>query len=225
MVKNSVIGKNGGYGIDAPQGVSLSYNDVYGNWLGNYSAGLEAGTGSISKAAIFRDEAGSDYRMQSQSPTVDAGDPADEYYREPPPNGERINQGAFGNTEDAAPSPSKPELVGTQESGSRGGGGGGCYIATASMVDTATLSRLYRFRDTTVVAHPAGAVFVAIYNAYGPKVAKLIARSPQGRGIVRATVVATVKGLEGATKSTWVLALFALLFIGLGCVLSRRAIG
>ena len=42
--------------------------------------------------------------IDPSSPTVDAGDPADDFIMEPEPNGGRINQGAFGGTEFATPS-------------------------------------------------------------------------------------------------------------------------
>ena len=38
------------------------------------------------------------YRMDYNSPTIDAGDPSDSFQDEPAPNGERINQGVFGGT-------------------------------------------------------------------------------------------------------------------------------
>ena len=42
--------------------------------------------------------------VDPSSPTVDAGDPADDFSMEPKPNGGRINQGAFGGTDMATPS-------------------------------------------------------------------------------------------------------------------------
>ncbi len=44
-----------------------------------------------------------DYRLQSWSPCVDAGDPASDFSREPEPNGGRIDMGAYGNTPNAVP--------------------------------------------------------------------------------------------------------------------------
>src|SRR5439155_7492024 len=45
-----------------------------------------------------------DFHVQGNSPTVDAGDPADDFSQEPGPNGGRINQGSYGNTSAATPS-------------------------------------------------------------------------------------------------------------------------
>ncbi len=41
-------------------------------------------------------------RTVLESPGIDAGDPADSYIREPSPNGDRINLGAYGNTPTAS---------------------------------------------------------------------------------------------------------------------------
>ena len=46
-------------------------------------------------------EVNHDYRLQTGSPAIDAGDPNDNYSIEPSPNGGRINVGAYGNTADA----------------------------------------------------------------------------------------------------------------------------
>jgi len=44
------------------------------------------------------------FRVDYMSPTIDAGDPADDFSMEPQPNGGRINQGLFGNLFLATPS-------------------------------------------------------------------------------------------------------------------------
>ncbi len=44
------------------------------------------------------------YRLDYMSPTIDAGDPNDDFSMEPQPNGGRINQGLFGNLFMATPS-------------------------------------------------------------------------------------------------------------------------
>ena len=53
------------------------------------------------------------WRVSSFSPTVDRGDPDDDFENEPMPNGERINLGCYGNTENAATSPeeSLPPII------------------------------------------------------------------------------------------------------------------
>jgi uncharacterized repeat protein (TIGR01451 family) len=46
-----------------------------------------------------------DFHVLSSSPTIDAGDPVSPFGNEPGPNGHRINQGNYGNTAGATPSP------------------------------------------------------------------------------------------------------------------------
>ena len=53
---------------------------------------------------LFIDPDNSDYRLIPGSRASDSGDPAFPYGNEPEPNGDRINQGAYGNTTDAAES-------------------------------------------------------------------------------------------------------------------------
>jgi len=61
------------------------------------------GLGNISLAPYFvADPANDDYYLKSYSHCIDAGDPNSDYSMEPAPNGERINMGAYGNTEEAA---------------------------------------------------------------------------------------------------------------------------
>jgi len=47
------------------------------------------------------------FRLQPGSPGVDRGEPHDYYFREPFPNGERIDVGAYGNTPQATASPAQ----------------------------------------------------------------------------------------------------------------------
>jgi len=49
--------------------------------------------------------AGGDFHLRRNSPAIDAGNPSDDYSFEPEPNGDRINMGAYGNTNEAALSP------------------------------------------------------------------------------------------------------------------------
>ncbi|MBI3098716.1 MAG: PQQ-binding-like beta-propeller repeat protein [Planctomycetes bacterium] len=104
-IRNVLVSGAGLYGIraDAPAAplATLRYNDVVASGTADYD-GLTADPGSISLPPLF---VPGDYREQSASPTVDAGDPADPYNLEPYYNGDRVNVGAYGNTEFAATSP------------------------------------------------------------------------------------------------------------------------
>jgi hypothetical protein len=64
-----------------------------------------AGAGDIYVDPLFVDAAAKNFKLSSStegqsitSPCIDAGDPADDYSREPSPNGSRINLGAYGGT-------------------------------------------------------------------------------------------------------------------------------
>jgi len=114
-VKNNIITNNGGYGInhggnESQSQLILSYNDIWGNALGNYN-GTSAGTGDISEDPLFADPDNDDFHLKSSggrwtpngwvytdtedSPCIDKGDPDEDCY-EPLPNGGRINMGAYG---------------------------------------------------------------------------------------------------------------------------------
>ena len=53
---------------------------------------------------LFMASDSGEFRPDVMSPTIDAGDPNDDFSREPQPNGGRINQGVFGGLEFATPS-------------------------------------------------------------------------------------------------------------------------
>lgn len=92
-----------------------------------YTLSQEAisGTGNITGDPLFANPAGHDYHLKSttgrwdptasggsgawvtdfsQSPAIDAGNPASAYIFEPQPNGGRVNMGAYGNTTQASKS-------------------------------------------------------------------------------------------------------------------------
>jgi len=118
-ISNNIITNNGGYGInymDTVEPTTIKYNDVWNNSLGNYN-NTTPGTGDISKDPLFVDPNNGDFHLKSQagrwngtdwvndnetSPCIDAGDPADDYSKEPQPNGGRINMGTYGNTGEAS---------------------------------------------------------------------------------------------------------------------------
>ncbi len=74
---------------------AVTYTDVEGGW---------PGTGNINDDPIFLNPSLGDYHLHPSSPCIDAGDPADDFSREPQPNGGRINMGFYGNTEEATAS-------------------------------------------------------------------------------------------------------------------------
>jgi len=60
------------------------------------------GEGNINYFPYFVDPDNDDFHLRSWSPCVDAGDPTSPFSREPEPNGQRVNMGAYANTPEAA---------------------------------------------------------------------------------------------------------------------------
>ena len=111
--KNNIIANNSECGIKKESAaIDSIYNDVWNNKSGNYN-GISAGTGDISVNPQFVDTENYDFHLKSTtgrwsgsswvndditSPCIDRGDPSSNYSNEQPPNGGRINIGAYGNT-------------------------------------------------------------------------------------------------------------------------------
>jgi len=95
------------------QEYEIQYNDIQGGW---------PGTGNIDVDPLFADPAAGDYHLKSKagrwdpatrswvndnvtSLCIDAGDPSSDVADEPQPNGQRIDMGAYGGTDQASKSP------------------------------------------------------------------------------------------------------------------------
>lgn len=138
-VKNNIIAYNQGIGIYGPcdNGYNCFWQNTSGSFFDNYGK-----TGDQSMNPLFADLGSwngevwteGDYTLLSEygrwdnttglwvvdvqtSPCIDAGDPADEIFFEPNPNGGRINMGAYGGTEYASksnldgPDPNDPPVI------------------------------------------------------------------------------------------------------------------
>ena len=118
VAKNNIIVGNGGAGIRGEFKL-VSYNNVWNNAGGNYKCAINEG--NMSKDPLFADPDKGDFHLKSKagrwdpktkkwmkdditSPCIDAGDPKDDFSKEPAPNGGRINMGAYGNTHHASKS-------------------------------------------------------------------------------------------------------------------------
>ncbi|NQT21198.1 MAG: hypothetical protein HQ592_15935 [Planctomycetes bacterium] len=125
-VTNSILTASGSgkrcVSLGAYSSVSeASYNDLFAT--GGATIGFAPDGTNISVDPLFADPANDDYHLKSRygrwdpsandgaggwvfdavtSPCIDLGDPADDCSNEPPPNGGRINMGAYGNTDRAA---------------------------------------------------------------------------------------------------------------------------
>jgi hypothetical protein len=131
---NNIIVNNGSYGVDKHGGgtLTLKYNNIWGNGSGNYYDTAPGGTDTHSNPRFavngYWDLDGywveGDYHLKSvagrwsgsgwindaiTSPCIDAGDPTSGYFTEPEPNGDRINQGLYGDTVYASKSPFGPD--------------------------------------------------------------------------------------------------------------------
>ena len=118
IIVNNIITDNA-YGIYETKSQSdpeyVKYNLFYNNSNGHY---FNEGTQSYSSVnninslipecsnnlegdPLFIDSTNGNYHLQKGSPAIDAGDPVEDFSKEPMPNGERINIGAYGNTPEA----------------------------------------------------------------------------------------------------------------------------
>ncbi|MEN6428469.1 MAG: discoidin domain-containing protein [Phycisphaerales bacterium] len=126
-VLNSIVYSNGAdaAGVQIlPISSSVTYSDIQGGWPGE--GNLDVDPCFAQSGSWYGPDnttwIGGDYHLQSQagrwdadalqwvidaatSPCIDAGDPAMGAGREPAPNGERINLGAYGGTTEAGMSP------------------------------------------------------------------------------------------------------------------------
>ena len=133
-VQNSIFWGNGGddfYANETSQ-ITLTYTD---------SEETVAGTGNISSNPLFANSANKDYHLQSttgrwdpaagggtggwvldqnQSPCIDKGNPQSTFANEPAPNGNRINMGRYGNTEEASKSLTSDPVANIRANGSDG---------------------------------------------------------------------------------------------------------
>jgi hypothetical protein len=87
--RNNIVQGNGAGFLGK---VASTYNDVLD------PSNVLFGAGDLHAPVSFLDPASGDYREAPFQPSLDSGNPADDYSLEPLPNGGRINLGAFGNT-------------------------------------------------------------------------------------------------------------------------------
>ncbi len=88
-IRNSIVWDNDGAAVAPAYAVDVSYSNVQGGYWGS---------GNISAYPQSADFA---YRLNAESPCIDAGDPSSSAAAEPSPNGGRIDMGAYGGTVEA----------------------------------------------------------------------------------------------------------------------------
>ncbi|KAA3618346.1 MAG: T9SS C-terminal target domain-containing protein [Calditrichaeota bacterium] len=94
-IKNSIVWNNPQLDLNIQNGalVSMAYSTV--NQISGTFNGQEI---NRINSPVFMPPDSGFYRVDPLSPTIDAGDPNDDFSMEPMPNGGRINQGLFGGT-------------------------------------------------------------------------------------------------------------------------------
>ena len=105
-IENNIVTSNSICGVgehtSSAATVTTAYNDVWNNATDLYN--VSGGAGAISQDPAFIDANSQNYHLHFASPCIDAGNPLTDWSKEPSPNGDRVNQGAYGNTAEAAPS-------------------------------------------------------------------------------------------------------------------------
>lgn len=193
LIRNSLIIDNAGHGIEngGTGEVKSSFNCLYNNPVGNGGnqsgnfKNVMPGGGDFPALVNFVNRNGFDYREVSGSATVDAGDPNDEFHREPVPNGGRINIGAYGNT----PFATKTVAAPTGIAAARRGGGGRCFIVEASVdPESPELQVLRGARDRFLRTSTLGSRLVDVYYAIGPCAADFIRMRESIRAFIREVI-------------------------------------
>lgn len=214
VMKNEVVAFNTGWGLFSSAGAGVEYSVGYQNGAGDINM---TGKGVFVGKVVFTPDSVTDstYIDASDSASVDAADPKDDFSQEPAPNGGRLNAGAYGNTAYAA---TTPNLVSVPEASTgAGGGGGACFIATAAFsvsnspgcVETTDFQRiqtLKKFRDEVLKSTSVGSTFSSAYGSTAAPVAHFVMSSP-----VKGIASFAIREISGAFSLVAVIAVFALL--------------
>jgi len=110
---------------------------------------------------------------------------------------------------------------------SGGGGGGGCFITTAAFGSPLApeVIILQEFRDRYLLTNLPGQVFVSLYYAWSPPVARLISKHESLKVLARSTLYPTIILSQAILKNPrdpGLLSLSLLLFIGWILIRRRR---
>ncbi|GEM_PF-1548552 len=100
IVKNNIFYLNN-TSINDPDGLGTY---IYNNFYNKDTLSFIPPSTNIKKDPQFVNAVADNFHLLNTSPSIDAGDPADDYTSEPQPNGKRINQGNYGNTQEATKS-------------------------------------------------------------------------------------------------------------------------
>jgi len=105
IVKNNILSFNNGYGhqLNVASVTDASYNGFWRNKSGRHGGAGEDGIGDLEAEPLYVNGTPDvwDYHLLSSSSFIDAGDPLDDCFNEPPTPGRpacRVDMGAYGNT-------------------------------------------------------------------------------------------------------------------------------
>ena len=108
MAAGGVEMETAGFGINTDIDVSYSNIEMFDSEGFYDPTAVWPGEGNINKNPLFINPVQRPYNFHLKadgwniSPSINAGNPFDDYSQEPVPNGNRINMGAYGGTEEAA---------------------------------------------------------------------------------------------------------------------------
>lgn len=100
-VKNNIFSNNSFALTNSAANGIAKYNGYFGNSFNYTGSFTTPGIGDLALNPQFRSTSTNDYRLASNSPCIDAGDPTDPVGNEPAPNNTRIDMGAYGGTKNA----------------------------------------------------------------------------------------------------------------------------
>ena len=112
-IRNSIVTENRRGLLAAPAETLLSrYNDLFANKEASYD-NVVKGTGDLAAEVSFLAADSGDLRVPDASAPPTTAIPADDFSREPAPNGGRVNLGAYAGTEQAESSQTNSQVGAT----------------------------------------------------------------------------------------------------------------
>ncbi len=175
-IKNSIFWNNGGndFAVDGTSTLQVIYT---------VSEESMAGEGNITEDPLFADPDNGDYHLRStagrwdpsanngsggwvvdtiDSPCIDAGDTLSDYSNEPDYNGDRVNMGVYGNTDQASLSRGKSAINGSSKTPKK-------FALYQNYPNPFNPSTIIKFELPKTEG-----IKIEIFNALGQKVATLL---------------------------------------------------
>jgi hypothetical protein len=160
--------------------ITIRYSSIHGGRSAAYAEGsclLNWGEGIVDVEPLFVDEVGADYHLTPTSPCIDAGDPASNCSREPAPNGDVVNMGAYGNTAEAATAIGWAEDDGEEPDDDDDDDFDFFCLFRSSLQGSPfedKLDIIRRFRDRFLVPYSMGRSLVRFYYSISPPMSRFV---------------------------------------------------